>query len=71
VEGQRPKQAAWNPKANPVRLRCGLRVYGWVYPDSTIEIVCRENKCKRPGQETRHLFNPQTGEYFSVFVDKS
>lgn len=62
---------AWNPKANPVKLKCaGKHIYGWAYPDGTIEEICREKACKRPGHETRHLFNPQTGEYFTVYVVK-
>lgn len=66
----RGKQPAWEPAANPVRLKCGLRVYGWAYPDGTIEIVCREKMHRRPGYETRHLFNPATGERFDVWVRK-
>jgi hypothetical protein len=45
-----------------MKLRCaGKRVYGWVYPDGTLEVICREKMCARPGHETRHLFNPSTG----------
>jgi hypothetical protein len=65
------RKPAWNPAAHPVKLRCPdgtHRVMGWVYPDGTIELPCRQ--FPRPGQETRHLFDPKTGESFSVFVDK-
>jgi hypothetical protein len=67
---QQPKQPAWDPGAHPTRLSCGWRVYGWAYPDGTIELVCREKTCKRPGLETRHLFNPATGQRVDVWVAK-
>lgn len=67
----RAKRPSYDPDANPIRIKCaGNRVYGWVYPDGTIELVCTEAKCRRPDKETRHLFNPTTGLIFSVYVDK-
>lgn len=49
---------AFDPDAGPVKLRCpGRKVYGWVYPDGTLELICRERNCKRPGYETRHLMS--------------
>jgi hypothetical protein len=57
-----PKQPAWDAGADPVKLRCGGKtVFGWVYADGTVEMVCRNRACGRPGHETRHLFNPVTG----------
>jgi hypothetical protein len=71
VQQRWDKHPAWDASARPVKMKCpGKHVYGWVYPDGTLELICRESKCKRPGHETRHLFNPETGEMFSVFVDK-
>lgn len=66
-----PKQPGWDPRANPVKLKCpGNRVYGWVYPDGTIETICNEKNCRRQGFETRHLFNPLTGLSVPIYVEK-
>lgn len=69
--GRPEKRAAFNPKANPVKLKChGNRVFGWVYPDGTLELICSATMCKRAGHEVRHLFNPANGEAFDIFVPK-
>jgi hypothetical protein len=60
---------AFDPAAGPVKLRCrGNRVYGWAYPDGTIEIICRERACRRPGVEVRHLFHPGSGRCVDIDV---
>lgn len=65
------KRPAWDAGANPVKLRCsGRTVFGWVYADGTIELVCRNRACGRPGHETRHLFNPETGLAVDIHVPR-
>lgn len=63
------KLPAYAPEQNPIRLRCeGWRTYGWLYRDGTVELICREKRCKRPGYETRHLINPTNGSSVTVYV---
>lgn len=66
-----PVLPAWDPAANPVKLRCAAkRVYGFGYADGTVELICRERGCKRPGFETRHLFNPINGAIVDLHIPK-
>lgn len=68
---RRQKLPAYDPDANPVRIKCaGNRVFGWVYPDGTLELVCTEKRCRREGFETRHLINPASGLVFNTWVPK-
>ncbi len=65
----RPEQRpAFDPKGNPVKLKCeGNVVFGWYYPaDSTIELRCSCKICRRRGSETRHLFGPD-GKYVNAY----
>jgi hypothetical protein len=65
------KRPAYDPAANPIRIKCGgNHVFGWVYPDGTLELICDEKHCRRPGQETRHLVNPKNGLIFPIYVPK-
>lgn len=62
---------AWDPGANPRKFRCeGGEVHGWVYPDGTIEFPCKCTSLKRACKHTRHLYNPRTGEVFTIWPDK-
>ena len=66
-----PKLPAFDPDANPQKIKCaGNYVFGWIYPDGTLEFVCREKRCRRDGFETRHLYNPENGLVFNIWVPK-
>lgn len=68
---QHPERKPAYPDLNPIKLRCPdgtHRVLGWVYPDGTIEIPCRQFPVR--GKETRHLFNGHNGEVTTVLLDK-
>jgi hypothetical protein len=75
-EGIRPlpeARPAWNPKAEPRKFRCeGGVVHLWAYPDAagTIEVQCKATSLKRPGCDTRHLYNAETGEHFTIHPPK-
>ena len=63
---KRPQQPAFDPGANPVKLRCaGNEVFGWLYPDGTLEVVCRATRCKRRGI-ARHLFFADTDQVIDL-----
>jgi hypothetical protein len=66
------KRPAYDPSANPVRIKCsGNHVFGWVYPDGTLELICTEKICRRSrDEETRHLVNPENGLSFPIYVPK-
>lgn len=71
TQGAPAKRPAYDPSANPIRVRCeGNVVWGWVYPDGTLEVPCKATACKRPGYETRHLVNPANGVRWNVYVPK-
>jgi len=71
VAAYQKKHPSWNPAANPVKLRCDSGVvFGWVYTDGTVELICRNRACGKPGTETRHVFNANTGLYVNLHVDK-
>ncbi len=59
----RPKRPAWDAAAEPRKLKCPSgHVYGWLYPDGAVELVCRERGCRKPGMETRHVWLPELGQ---------
>jgi hypothetical protein len=72
VKKPAPQQPAWMPEKNPIRLKCeGNRVFGWVYEDGTLELICRDTAaCKRNGMYTRHLFNPASGVSFPIYIPR-
>jgi len=62
-----PEKVPLYPGLKPVKLRCpegAHRVQGWVYPDGTIELICRQHRLDK-AWEMRHLYNPANGEGFS------
>lgn len=60
---------AWDPGANPVKLRCPNRkTFGWWYPDGTLELICDQKGCRKANHQARHLINPATGTDVTIHV---